>query len=86
MKQPNQLNELMIVNPGIPGNEEVLGTVGSFLGEVGFLYLGDDGTFYRPVFSGAFPDSATFGEAEIDETAIGRYFLGEELLLPNIAN
>lgn len=36
--QSTHLNELMIVNPGSPGNEEILGSDRFFLGEDGNLY------------------------------------------------
>ena len=70
MKQPNQLNELMIVNPGIPGNEK-------FLGRTQF-FLGDDGTLYLHKGFAPFSQAAVLGETDLDVTTLSRYFLGED--------
>ena len=84
-KQPNLLNELMIVNPGTPENEESYGALHSLLDEDNTLYLGEDGTLHRLASFEEYPTLA-LSEAGFGHTFIGQYFLGEDGTVYEVLN
>lgn len=85
-KQLRGLDELMIVNPGLPGSEAVfLGQDGRLyqvaeppetetLQEPGQLFLGDDGTLYQVEGLDEIGDLGQIG----DFGSLGQFFLGED--------
>lgn len=84
-------NELMIVNPGKPGGEELLGLDEVFFGDDGYIYqleeLDDHGTApeLNEVYVGedgtlyGLADPGTFGKYRShDRKSFARYFLGDD--------
>ena len=84
-KQPNLLNELMIVNPGTPENEELFGALHTLLDEDDTLYLGEDGTLHRLASFEEYPTLA-LSEVGFGHTFIGQYFLGEDGTVYEVLN
>jgi hypothetical protein len=68
-KRLSGLDELMIVNPGIPIQREHA--------RIGQIFLGEDGTLYQLESLGHFHTSR-LGESEYMKNLCGHYFLGED--------